>query len=402
MPDRRPSMNHDAGHRSSPRTDVVMLLIWAVLTIAPSIASAQGAGIWELRTTPATVAAAQKAGASNALRDGGKVTPPGPKKIGLILLSAQSPANQRVVAAAQLITKLFHFKLIVCDPNFDQQRAGECATSLVAQQPDAMMSTSESAAALGPSLQDAHRLGIPWFSLVAGVAPSPAFIPYGITGRDVGSVYDSWLFAEMAKRKGPGVPLTIMALGAPAVGLAINAQQQQLIEDAKKIRDAKIVVLHDLDLSNIVQDTISIAKRTIQQYPDLGGTWTVCDLCVPLIAQVFATEERPGMQRPVVGGDYTMPQTISLMRQGKVDGVVDVAFESSVYVAFDQLLEKWARGRAIDVDPDVFGKAYGLKFMKPYMVTRKNVGASGPIPIFGADYKDYFAAKWKAEFGVGD
>jgi ABC-type sugar transport system substrate-binding protein len=401
MPDQHSGMNDDAGHRSLLRTGVVMLLTWAALTIVPSIASAEGAGIWELRTTPAMVAAAQEAGTANALRDGGKIAPPRPKKIGLILLSAQSPANQRVVTAAQVITKLFHFKLIVCDPNFDQQRAGECATSLVAQRPDAMMSTSESTVALGPSLQDAHRLGIPWFSLVAGVAPSPALIPYGITGRDVGSVYDSWLFAEMAKRRGPGVPLTIMALGAPAVGLAINAQQQQLIEDAKKIPNVKIVVLHDLDLSNIVQDTLSIAKRSIQQYPDLGGTWTVCDLCVPLIAQVFASEEHPGAERPVVGGDYTMPQTVSLMRQGKVDGVVDIAFESSVYVAFDQLLEKWARGRTIDVDPDVFSKEYGLKFMEPYMVTRKNVGASGPIPIFGADYKDYFAAKWKIEFGVG-
>jgi hypothetical protein len=38
--------------------------------------------------------------------------------------------------------------------------------------------------------------------------------------------------------------------------------------------------------------------------------------------------------------------------------------------------------------------------MEPYMVTKENVGASGAIPIFGADYEDYFLAKWGAEFGV--
>jgi hypothetical protein len=102
----------------------------------------------------------------------------------------------------------------------------------------------------------------------------------------------------------------------------------------------------------------------------------------------------------VVGGNYTTAQSVDLMRKGKVDGVVDIAFESSIYVVFDQLLEKWARGRAIDTNADVFSKAYSLKFMEPYMVTKENVGASGPIPIFGADYVDYFSAKWSAEFGV--
>jgi ABC-type sugar transport system substrate-binding protein len=384
------------------RFHILLVSTCLALPIAVSPGWAQEAGTWELRTTPDVVAAARKAGVADAHRDGDRVAPPGAKKIGLILLSGQSPANQRVVTAAQEISRLFEFDLIVCDPNFDTQRVGQCATSLVAQKPDAMISTSQSAVALGPSLQDAHRQGIPWFGLVAGVAPSPAIIPYGITGREVGAVYDAWLFAEMAKRKGSQAPLTIMALGAPAVGLAIKAQQDQLVEDANKIKRVKIVVLHDLDLSNVVQDTLSVTKQTMQRYPDLGGTWTVCDFCVPLIAQALATEGHADAQRPVVGGDYTMPRTVGLMRQGKVDGVVDIDFESSVYVAFDQLLEKWTRGRAINVDPDVFTKGYSLKFMAPYMVTRDNVGASIAIPIFGSDYKDYFAAKWQAEFGVGE
>jgi ABC-type sugar transport system substrate-binding protein len=274
------------------------------------------------------VAAAQEAGTADARRDGGRVAPPGAKKIGLILLSGQSPANQRVVVAARDITRLFKFDLIVCDPNFDVQRVGQCATSLIAQKPDAMMSTSQSAVALGPSLQNAYQQGIPWFGLVAGVAPSPAIVPYGISGREVGAVYDAWLFAEMARRKGPGVPQTIMALGAPAVGLAIKAQQEQLVEDAKAIQGLQIVVMHDLDLPNIVQDTLSVTKQTIQRYPNLGGTWTVCDLCVPLIAQALATEDHADARRPVVGGNYTMPQSVSLMRQGKVDGLVDIDFES--------------------------------------------------------------------------
>jgi hypothetical protein len=77
-----------------------------------------------------------------------------------------------------------------------------------------------------------------------------------------------------------------------------------------------------------------------------------------------------------------------------------VPFEASVHVAFDQLLQKWARNKDINADPAVFATGYGLKFMEPYMVTKDNIG-DGAIPIFGADYEDYFHAKWKEEFGVG-
>ncbi len=387
-------------HTGTPRIFAATLSLaaaLALLVIVPS-ARADEVGKWALRTTPDIIAAAQKAGVSDAARDGGRVDAPKGKKIGVILLSGQSPANQRVVTAAKTVAALFGYEVVVCDPNFDAQKVPQCATSLVAQKPDAMMSTSQSAAALGASLNDAHNAGIPWFSLIAGVAPSQALIPYGITGREIGAVYDKWLFGEIAKRKRP---LTVMAFGAPALGLALRAQQDQLVEDAKAIPGASIVVMHDLDLPNIVQDTLSMTKQTVLQHPDLGGTWTVCDLCVPLIAQALDTEGITGEKRPVIGGNYTMPQSAALLRQGKVDGIVDIALEASVFIAFDQLLEKWARGRAINQNPDVFSTGYSLKFFEPYMVTKENIGPSNPIPVFGADYDDFFRAKWKAEFGVG-
>ena len=365
----------------------------------PAVANAQEEASWALVKSDADVAAATEAGIADAARDGGKVDAPTGKKIGLLLLSGQSPANQRVVSAAEGIADMFGFEVIVCDPNFDPQKVAQCATSLVAQQPDAIMSTSQSALALGASLNDAADAGIPWFSLIAGVDPHPALIPYGITGREIGKVYDDWLFAEIKKKKGGDGPAKVMALGAPALGLALLAQQEQLLEDAKAA-NVDVTVLHDLDLPNVVQDTLSTTKQTITQHPDLGGTWTVCDFCVPLIAQAFDTEGLTGDDRPVVGGNYTMPQTAELLRAGKVDGVVDVPFEASVYVAFDQLLQKWARDKDINTDPSVFTDGYALTFMEPYMVTKDNIG-DGAIPILGADYEDYFHAKWKEEFGVG-
>ena len=309
--------------RTAPSPARIRLAASAVALAAlilPGAASAQDAS-WELRRTAEEAAAATAAGIADAARDGGKVDAPTGKKIGILLLSGQSPANQRVVSAAEEISEKFGFEVIVCDPNFDPQKVAQCATSLVAQQPDAIMSTSQSALALGASLSDAAEAGIPWFSLVAGVDPHPALIPYGITGREIGAVYDAWLFEEIAKRKGDDAPRKVLAMGAPALGLALLAQQEQLVADAEAA-GVDIVELHDLDLPNIVQDTLAVAKRVVTQHPDLGGTWTVCDFCVPLIAQAFDTEGLTGDDRPVVGRNYTMPHTAAPMATARVDALV--------------------------------------------------------------------------------
>ncbi len=385
--------------RRRARTQLGVLALAIGLGTGANSAFAESA-TWELSKTPDQIAAAKAAGLADAARAGGKIAVPKGKKLGLILLSLQSAANVRIAATAKAIGKMFDFEVIVCDPDFDAQKVVQCATSIVAQKPDAVMSDAHEPAALGSSLGDAHEEGIPWFALVVNVSPSPALIQYGITGHEVGSVYDDWLLSEIAKRKGKDKPHSVMAIGAPALGLALLAQQQQLVADIKDHPGAQLAVLHDLDLPNAVQDTLNITKQTLGQHPDLGGTWTVCDFCVPLMAQVIDGEGLTGDARPVLGGNYTTAQSVDLMRKGKVDGVVDIPFEASIYVVFDQLLEKWARGHAIDSSAGVFSTAYSLKFMEPYMVTKENVGASGPIPIFGADYEDYFLAKWGAEFGV--
>lgn len=364
-------------------------------------AFAADGGNWVLQKTAESTKAATAAGIADAQRDGGKTEAPKGKKIGLILLSAQSAANHRIAETTKKLGALFGYEVIICDPDFDPQKVVQCATSIVAQQPDAVLSDAHEPAALGSALKDAHDMGIPWFAMVVNVSESPALVQYGITGREVGAVYDDWLLKEIAERRGDGKH-KVLALGAPVLGAALLAQQEQLVDDIKAQPAAELTVLHDIDLPNVVQDTLNITKQTLGQHPDLGGTWTVCDFCVPLISQVFDSEGLTGNARPVVGGNYITPQTAELIRKGKVDGVVDISFESSIYVVFDQLLQKWARDRDINKSPDVFSSAYSLKFMEPYMVTKDNIGPDGSIPIFGANYEDYFTAKWQAEFGIGN
>lgn len=363
-------------------------------------ASAQDLGDWELKVSAESTATAEAAGIADAARDGGPIALPEGKTIGLILLSMQSPANYRIATVAEQLGERLGYKVIVCDPDFDPQRVTQCATSIMAQRPDAVISDAHEPAALGAALNDAQSMGIPWFSLVVNVSEHPAISQYGITGREVGAVYDEWLFDAMAKRHGTNEKLGVLAIGAPALGAALLAQQEQLAEDAQAASNVEVTVQHDLDLSNAVQDTLSITEQTWRQNPNLAGTWTVCDFCVSLMAQVFDTLGLEGDERPIVGGNYTTPQGADLLREGKIDGFVDIPFEASVYVVFDQLLQFWAREKPINQDADKFATAYSIPFMEPYMVTAENIGDNGAIPIYGSDYETYFAAKWGAEFGV--
>lgn len=375
------------------------VLSGAILLASGLAAAAQDDAGFALRASAEESAAAATAGAEAGTKLGTAELPAG-KKIGVMLLSAQSASSQRIVSATEEIAALLGYEVITCDPNFDAQKVAQCATSLVAQKPDIIFSVSQNPGPMGSSLGDAAEQGIIWVGTVDDVQPAPGLTAYGAPGKVTATAMNTWLFAEMAKRKGEGAELQVMALTAPTVGIASLEQQNTLIADAAAAGNVKIVVQHDLDLPNIVQDTLSTTTQTLQQYPELAGTWTVCDFCVPLIAQAVAAAGVPADKRPVIAGNYTTAQTISDLRAGNVDGVVDLPWETQVWVGMDQALEKWARGVEMAPDFGVFA-SYGQGFMAPYMVTKENVGESGAAPIFGPDYESFFKAKWKSEFGVG-
>jgi hypothetical protein len=102
----------------------------------------------------------------------------------------------------------------------------------------------------------------------------------------------------------------------------------------------------------------------------------------------------------VVAGLYANPQAITGIRKGTIDGVSDYAWQSSVWVGMDQVLQNLARKTPIASTKEVYGK-YKLPFMRPYVLTRSNIGSYGAvIPVYGPDYQTYFTTKWRKEFGI--
>jgi ABC-type sugar transport system substrate-binding protein len=389
-------------HRRAVRALLAALVVAAMSVTAGSIGNA-GVAKTEARApsggylyagTAAQTAAARAAGRRDA---GRRVAAPRGKTIGIIQLSGTSAQSIGVAAAARQIARMFGYRVNVCDPNFDPQKIPQCATSILAQNPSVIFSVSTNTGAMGSAFRQAVSRGIPWFSVVSGVVPARGVRDYGNVGIELTKIVDTYLFRRM-RQLNQGNRLKLFAIGAPTVGLASLNEGRQLARDVRAAGNIQLIN-HDLDLSNAVQDTLTTTRQTLQQNPDLAGVWTLCDFCLPLMAQVVQSVQRDD-RHTVVAGLYANAQAVNGIRRGAIDAVSDYPWPSSVWVAMDQALQNWARGRPIANNAGVY-RRYRLPFMRPYLLTRNNVRTSGSaIPVYGPDYETYFTTKWRQEFGL--
>lgn len=344
---------------------------------------------------------AREAAMADAEKLGGKVDPPKGMKIAYIHLSAQAEASQRVLKGLQEITKLFGFELIVCDPNFDPQRVAQCATSLVAQRPDLVITEAANPGAAGAGLRAASERSIPWITTGAGQTPS-RFVTaeYVPDERTQTEFLDEWFFETIKERVGDE-EATIAAFQASPVGPAVRARDVQRKQDLESYPNIKEIVTHEINLANAPQDVINTTKTTLEQNPGLDGIWQTCDFCVPLNAQSVDSLGLEGDERPVIAGIYSGPETRKRISEGSIDGVVENNFEVMGWVAMDQALEHWARDKEFHPDNSVFTEAYSIDMLVPWIMTKENVGADFKvIANQGEDYRTYFLTKWNAEFGT--
>lgn len=344
--------------------------------------------------TAEETAAAKKEGAAAA---GTEESPPSGKTIGVIQLSGESATSVLVAEAAEQIGDLFGYTVNVCDPQLEEQKFAECGTSILAQKPSVIFSVSTNAAAFGSAVKDAESQGIPWISVGSAITKSPEINDYGVDGFAQSALLNEYMFKAMSEKNPGGEKLKLFAITAPTVGVSSVNAEVELKKDAKEAGDVELII-HNLDLANAPQDTLSSSRQTLEQNPELAGMWTICDFCLPLMAQSVASYPEAG--EVVVGGLYSNPQSVADIRKGTVAAVSDYAWALPVWVGMDQALGDWARKEEIKQGSGVFG-AYPLPFMQPYLLTKENSGTGGPVPIYGPDFEAFFKEKWAKEFGVG-
>lgn len=344
--------------------------------------------------TAQETAEAKAAGAKDAKK---KTSPPSGKSIGVIQLSGESSTSILVAKAAESIGDMFGYSVNVCDPELQEAKFAECGTSILAQNPSMIISVSTNAAAFGSAVKDAESKGIPWFNVGSASTKSSEVNNYGIDGFALAKVLDEYMFELMRERHSGSGKMKLFAITAPTVGVSSLNSETELKKNAEEAGDVELEI-HNLDLANAAQDTLNSSRQTLERNPDLAGMWTLCDFCLPLMAQSVASYG--GGSEVVVAGEFSNPQSVADLRKGTVDAVADYAWALPVWVAVDQVLGNWTRNEEVVQGEKVF-KTYPLPFMQPYLLTKENAGTSGAAPIYGPDYEAFFKAKWAKEYGVG-
>jgi ABC-type sugar transport system substrate-binding protein len=350
-------------------------------------------GGYEYAGSAAETAEAKTAGEKDARK---MTNPPSGKSIGVIQLSGESATSIQVAEAAEKIGDMFGYSVNVCDPELQESKFAECGTSILAQNPSMIISVSTNAAAFGSAVKDAEAKGIPWFNVGSAVTESSEVNNYGVDGFALAKVLDDYMFEAMREKSGGSDKLKVFAITAPTVGVSSLNSETELKRNAAQAGDVELEI-HNLDLANAPQDTLNSSRQTLERNPELAGMWTLCDFCLPLMAQ--SVSSYGGGNEVVVAGEFSNPQSIADIRKGTVDAVSDNAWALPVWVAVDQALGNWTAKEEIVVGEKVFG-TYSLPFMEPYLLDKENVGSGGPAPIFGPDYETYFKAKWAKEYGV--
>lgn len=390
-------------------TAVVLALVLMTLAATAAgvstgdAANARAEGTTALPKNRAEAARIARAAAiKDAGRAGGRVAAPKGKVIGYMHLSSQTEASVRMLAGLRTISKLFGYTVKVCDPNFDPRKVAQCATSLVAQKPDIVIVEAADPGASGAGLQEASRRKIPW--IVTGALQTPSKLvtaQYVPNEREQTRVLDDWFFGQIERRVGKGNAAEIGAWQAPPVGPGVRARDVQRKADLARFPAIKEIFTRDIDLSNPVQDTFQTTTQLVEQNPGVDGLWQTCDFCVGPMAQALDAKGLTGSKRPILTGIYSTQETRKAIREGRVDGVVQNNFEVMGWVAMDQALEFWARGKRFYPNNQVFTKAYSMPLLQSWIETRANVGNN---PNFvknnGEDYVTFFTTKWNREFGT--
>jgi ABC-type sugar transport system substrate-binding protein len=317
-------------------------------------------------------------------------------------LSSQTEASVRIYNGLQTIAKLFGFKLVSCDPNFDPAKVATCATSLVAQNPSIVIVEAADPGASGAGLRQAFGRKIPW--IITGALQTPSryvTAQYVPDERAQTKFLDNWFFKKIEARVGKSQPAEIGAWQAPPVGAGVRARDVQRKADLAGYPNIKETYTHDIDLPNAVQDTLNTTLNLVQQNSKIVGLWQTCDFCVGPMAQALDQLKLTGNKRPILTGIYSTRETRKAIQEGRVDGVVENNFDAMGWVAMDQALENWARGKRFWPNNSVFTKAYSLKILQPWMETKANVGTNfNVVKNNGEDFVTYFTTKWNREFGT--
>ncbi len=350
----------------------------------------------KLVTADATVAADEGKAAGEKL---GSTTAPKGKTIAYLRFIASDSSDQLDYKAFTAAADALGWKVVPCDGQGNPTTMLSCGHTLLAGHPDALVDDGIPQSLIAPIIQQAKSSKIPVLSFSGTLNPCAPYdgcytAPDGQMGK---------LLAEYAAKKLGTLPADQQEMIVQKYPADWGNARTDAIAGAISGTSVKVVASPTADPTNLVPGTQQQINALTSQYPNARAVWITFDGAAAGASQAVAAKF-PGKQfpnAPTVLTFYQEPETLKLIKDGKIGATVYESLGWDAFVTVDQLAEHFARQTPFSTSAQPTYPGKDLEFWQPRIIDSSNVG-DGSYPSSPVHYPAYFAAKWKAEFGVND
>jgi ribose transport system substrate-binding protein len=338
-------------------------------------------------------AAATEEGKEYAESLGAPVSLPA-KTIGILQSTGSTESALRVQNEIEAAADELSWKSVPCDGEGLPTKFATCASSLLNQGVDAMITIGIEASAITPQLEKAQQMKVPAIQVSGTVVPSPLYGgSYFPDDAKAGTLLADFLAEEMEQVDGTA-DIAVHNFAA----IWAQERTEQLDKKVKEDPSLKITSEVETDATNVVEGTRKTVTDQLTQNPDLKAFWFAWDFAGSAGAQAVQAKY-PGKtfpERPLVVTFHADLGTNELIEQGAIDAVVNVPYNASSWVAIDQLAELWGRNTPLSKEP---APTYnGFEVYNYNIVNKENLPPAGEYPQPENDFFSFFKSKWETEF----
>lgn len=367
-------------------------------TAAPATSGSSGGSSSASLLPTANPATAAAEGAAAGKQLGTAKLPQG-KTIAYLRYIASDTSDQLDYQAFTAAAGALGWKVVQCDGQGNPTVMLSCGHTLLAEHPDAFVDDGIPPSLIAPVLQQAASEHIPTVSFSGTVSPcAPYSACYAAPDAQMGSLLAKWVAQKLSPLPAGQQQMIVQTFPSDWGNARVNA-----IAPALAGTQVKVVAKPTADATNLVAGTQQQVTDLTSQYPNAKAVWITFDGAASGAAQAVATKYAGSHfpNAPMVVTFYQEPETLQLIKKGEIAATVYESLGWNAFVTVDQLAEYFARNTPLSSASRPVYPGGNLQFWQPRIIDSSNVG-SGAYPASPVDYPAYFAAKWKAEFGVND
>lgn len=388
MEERHQPMN--ARVRSTVSQCALLRLLVAPLLLVALLAGCGGGG------NSATSAATDVEGAENSVAttattavtesaSAGSLEVP-KKTIGLLQLAGQSRAQGQITGEFERAAAALGWKVLVKDAQGDPAKMAAAAQSYAQQNVDAFVGISIPPTAVQAALKQMKSKGIPFVSMGGSVEQTGGFpeAQFRPSEAVTGALMAQYI-VDVMDNKGK---IAVQHLDSQ---FGVKVRDNVLESVFRDFGGPEIVAEHQMDVANLVSDTLSSVKDQLQANPDLDALYSSIDSQLGPMVSLAKQLNKPNLR---IFAFNTDPDNSKALRENHNAAVVDTPYWYVGWLAADSLAQHWVNEEPIS------SATQAAKYPIPsIIVTHKNLpdGVENyPFPDIGAKvYADWEAAGFK-------